>query len=789
MGDARLNQENSPLCIGLLAHVDAGKTTLAESLLYQSGEIRRWGRVDHGNSFLDNHEMERARGITIFSKQARFSLGNRKITLLDTPGHVDFSAEMERTLQILDMAILVISGAEGVQSHVRTLWQLLNRYHIPVFLFINKMDQPGTDAKKLLQDLAEELDERCLDFSRIDDHFEEELAMGDEEALTHYLEQGSLDQEEIRRLVAQRKIFPCYFGSALKQEGIVSLLEGISLYAPQPQWGTSFGARVYKISRDVQGNRLTHLKVTGGRLDVKTMLTNRREDMPKEAVWEEKVDQIRLISGGLYTPVSFVTAGEVCAVTGLGKTAPGEGLGIEQENFLPILEPVLTYRLFFPEGTDFYPMYRKLMELEEEIPEMHLHWEEDSQEIHVQVMGDVQMEVLQQLIRTRYQTEVSFGQGSIVYRETIAEPVEGVGHFEPLRHYAEVHLLLEPLEQGRGMEFLSRCSEDELDKNWQRLILTHLEEKAHRGVLTGAEITDMRISLMSGRAHAKHTEGGDFRQATYRGVRQGLRRAKSILLEPMYDFCLEVPQDRLGRAMTDLNRMGGQFGPPQMKEKTAILTGKASVEAMRGYSAQVLSYTQGRGRLSCIPAGYEPCRDTESVLKEKNYNPDQDVDNPCGSVFCQHGAGFLVSWDQVEDYMHLKSILPETSVPPTTTQIAPAPSWRQERNLCSEERELEEIFTRTYGKGKDPLANRGKTSLLDSPCRETRRERVYSPKEPPPEEYLLVDGYNIIFSWPEFKELAAANLEGARRAIMDLLCNYQGFRGMTLIVVFDSYKV
>ena len=646
------------LTLGILAHVDAGKTTLAESILYLRGSIRKLGRVDHGDAFLDNYELERSRGITIFSKQARLKLGEREVTLLDTPGHVDFSAEMERTLQVLDAAVLVISGADGVQGHVETLWKLLKYYRIPVFLFVNKMDQEGTDRETLLLELKKRLDGNCVDFNQEETDyaaFAEEAAMSEENLLEEYLESGRLDRETLKKAIAGRKLFPCFFGSALKIQGVEELLKGLEMYASSAVCREAFSARVYKISRDEAGSRLTHLKVTGGVLRVKMPLTNRREGMEESEIWEEKADQIRLYSGSGYQTVNEAGPGSICAVTGLSKTFAGEGLGEEAEGSLPILEPVLTYRIELPEGTNVHETFLKLLKLEEEIPELHIVWNERLSEIHAQVMGEVQIEILKSLIRDRFQLDVEFGDGNIVYKETILEPVEGVGHFEPLRHYAEVHLLLEPAERGSGLTFDTVCSEDVLDRNWQRLILTHLEEKKHPGVLTGSEITDMKITLLTGRAHIKHTEGGDFRQATYRAVRQGLRKAKSILLEPVYEYRLELPADLVGRAMADIQRMNGNFSGPELDGETAVLTGTAPVSAMRGYPREVTAYSRGRGRLSVALKGYEPCHNSEEIVALSAYDPEGDTENPTGSVFCAHGAGFVVDWDQVEAYMHLES--------------------------------------------------------------------------------------------------------------------------------------
>lgn len=787
-------EDKEKLTLGILAHVDAGKTTLAESILYLRGSIRKIGRVDHGDAFLDNYELERSRGITIFSKQARLTLGNREVTLLDTPGHVDFSAEMERTLQVLDAAVLVISGADGVQGHVETLWKLLKYYQIPVFLFVNKMDQEGTDREKLLSELKKRLDGNCVDFNQEETDyaaFAEEAAMSDEKLLEEYLESGSVDRKLLKKAIADRKLFPCFFGSALKIQGVEELLKGLETYASTSPYRKNFSARVYKISRDEAGNRLTHLKVTGGVLKVKMPLTNRREGLEESEIWEEKADQIRLYSGAGYQTVNEAGPGSICAVTGLSRTFAGEGLGEEAEGNLPILEPVLTYRIELPEGTNVHETFLKLLKLEEEIPELHIVWNERLGEIHAQVMGEVQIEILKSLIRDRFRLDVEFGDGNIVYKETILEPVEGVGHFEPLRHYAEVHLLLEPAERGSGLSFDTVCSEDVLDRNWQRLILTHLEEKKHLGVLTGSEITDMKITLLTGRAHIKHTEGGDFRQATYRAVRQGLRKAKSILLEPVYEYRLEVPADLVGRAMADIQRMNGKFSGPELEGEMAVLTGTAPVSAMRGYPREVTAYSRGRGRISVALSGYESCHNGEEIAALSGYDPDGDMENPTGSVFCAHGAGFVVDWDQVEDYMHLESAWGNGGEKTEPEGLPVTESIRRQRAAEAEtyasEEELKAIFERTYGpvkKERGSFEKRVRRSSSDSVS-------AYRPikKEMPQEQYLLVDGYNIIFSWEDLNELSRVNMEGARSKLADLLCNYQGYRKCHVILVFDAYKV
>lgn len=772
------------ICIGLLAHVDAGKTTLSESMLYLSGRIRQQGRVDHGNAYLDTYELERARGITIFSKQAELVFGELKVTLLDTPGHVDFSAEMERTLRVLDYAILVINGADGVQGHTETLWKLLKQYRIPAFLFINKMDQNGTDAEKLLEELRVKLSGSCIRFGEAEDseEFLENVAMAEEQVLETYLEHGTIERGEISRLIWERKVFPCYFGSALKNIGVKEFLAGLECYAKERSYPEEFGAKVYKIARDPQGNRLTYLKVTGGVLKVRDLI--RYQDV------EEKVSQIRIYSGEKYDAVQEVRAGRVCAVTGLTKTYPGEGLGAEPPSEGPVLTPVLNYQLILPEGCDTHGMLLKLRQLEEEDPELHIVWNEELGEIHAQLMGEVQTEILQSMIRERFQTEVTFGPGNIIYKETIKRPAEGVGHFEPLRHYAEVHLLLEPGESGSGLVFAADCSEDVLDRNWQRLILTHLAEKEHRGVLTGSAITDMKITLVAGRAHLKHTEGGDFRQATYRAVRQGLKSTESVLLEPYYEFRMEIPAEFVGRALTDIQRMAGEFQTPDTEGDFAVITGSAPVSEMRDYQLEVTSYTKGRGRLFCTLKGYAPCHNAEEVIEQIGYDSEGDLDNPTGSVFCAHGAGFHVSWDQVPDHMHLEYVwTPEAEKEKSAIEAKKGQGSVQSGRVSSsfsrsveEDKELEEIFLRTYGKieRKRPIAER----RVESP--EERQKRM---RKDQMEEYLLVDGYNVIFAWEDLKELAKVNIEGARNKLMDVLCNYQGFKKCNLILVFDAYKV
>lgn len=809
------------LVIGILAHVDAGKTTLSEELLYLCGEIRKIGRVDHGDAFLDTYELEKERGITIFSKQALLKTENMEVTLLDTPGHVDFSAEMERTLQVLNYAILVINGMDGVQSHTMTLWRLLERYQIPTFLFVNKMDQQGTDHDALLNDLKQHLHENCVDFGRTQDTdygmYEltpeqlENIAVCEEDLLETYLETDIVEDRDIVRLIVQRKIFPCYFGSALKEKGVKDFWNGVQKYTAEPKRPTEFGAKVFKIARDEQGNRLTYMKITGGSLKVKTLLSSNSngQSLPgrkaEEAAWEEKADQIRLYSGAKYELTSEAEAGTVCAVTGLTRTYPGEGLGIEQESELPILEPVLNYQIILPDDCDPHQMLQKLRQLEEEEPQLHILWDSQFSEIHAQLMGEVQIEILKKLIWDRFHVAVEFGDGSIVYKETVAEPVEGVGHFEPLRHYAEVHLLIEPGEPGSGCQFFTACSEDVLARNWQRLILTHLEEKEHIGVLTGSPLTDVQITILTGRAHAKHTEGGDFRQATYRAVRQGLRKARNILLEPYYEFRLEVPAEMIGRAMADVQKMQGTFDAPEVEGETAILKGTAAVAQMRDYQKEVVSYTHGTGKLFCSLKGYAPCKNQDEVVQNIGYDPEADLENPTGSVFCAHGAGFVVPWDQVEAYMHLQSGVDmdeldseswyedvESAQNPGTAvdnaNISGNISGKNGKFSYSgsyeEEEELQAIFERTFGPMKrDRTAFQKKTVHSSTPA---TRYRAGKPRQ---EEYLLVDGYNIIFSWEELNELAKENIHAACDKLMDILSNYQGYRKCTLILVFDAYKV
>ena len=774
------------LVIGILAHVDAGKTTLSEAMLYLTGRIRKLGRVDTKDAFLDTFALERARGITIFSKQAFLSLKEAEVTLVDTPGHVDFSAEMERTLQILDYAVLVISAADGIQGHTKTLWSLLKKYHVPTFIFVNKMDQPGMVKEDIFEKITKELSEHCVDFSNIDtEEFHDSIAMCDEGAMEEFLEKGRVSLECIRDLIGNRNLFPCYFGSALRLEGIQALLNGISEYSCNKDYPKEFGARVYKIARDDSKNRLTYMKITGGKLQVRDILSGKDE-------WEEKVTQIRCYHGDKYETVTEVLPGMVCAVTGLSYTLPGDGIGYEKAGMTPVLEPVLSYEIRLEAGVDPRSVLPLLKQLEEEEPELHIVWNEELREIHAQLMGEVQIEVLKVLIRERLGIEVTFGEGKIVYRETIANTVEGVGHFEPLRHYAEVHLLLEPGEPGSGIQIEADCREDKLATNWQRLILTHLEEKKHRGVLTGSQITDIKITLIAGKAHLKHTEGGDFRQATYRAVRQGLMQAQSVLLEPYYDFVLELPDSMTGRAMVDLERMSATFGLPEMDGDTVILKGHGPVSTMRNYQKEVATYSKGLGHLACTYRGYGPCLNSEEVIEKRGYDPERDLRNPCGSVFCAHGAGFVVPWNEVFNYMHVESPLSEKKDLEELCEIyhAGRMSSDEKRDFAMGTEEVDEILYRATSansgsktKGYQKSKSLGKRTI--SATEVTYRGSNHERKEP----YLLVDGYNIIHAWNELKELAAINLDGARGKLMDILCNYQGITKVNLIVVFDAYRV
>ena len=812
------------LVVGILAHVDAGKTTLSEGILYLTGKIRKLGRVDHKDAYLDTYNLERERGITIFSKQAEFELGNRGITLLDTPGHVDFSAEMERTLQVLDYAILVINGADGVQGHTMTLWRLLARYQIPTFLFINKMDQDGTDKEKLLAELKKRLSDNCVDFtwekSDLQSQFLEDVSVCDEELLEKYLETEEISTSDIRKVIKERKLFPCFFGSALKMTGVEEFLHGLEKYCETPEYPSEFGAKVFKIARDDQGNRLSYMKITGGTLKVKELLTD-----------TEKADQIRIYSGAKFEMLKEAEAGTVCAVTGLTETYPGEGLGIEADSAMPVLEPVLNYQIILPEGCDAHRMLKSLKELEEEEPQLHIMWDEQLGEIHAMLMGEVQIEILKHLIWERFHVAVEFGTGNIVYKETIAAPVEGVGHFEPLRHYAEVHLLLEPGERGSGLQFFTAANEDQLDRNWQRLILTHLEEKEHLGVLTGSPITDMQITLLTGRAHQKHTEGGDFRQATYRAVRQGLKKAETVLLEPYYSFRLEVPAENVGRAMTDIQRMQGTFQGPETQGELSVITGSAPVAKMRDYQSQVVSYTRGRGHLTCTLKGYEPCQDQEQIAEEIGYDSERDLENPTGSVFCAHGAGFVVPWYEVEEYMHLEGAqLPDSNdayedsdnssagvragqgtaknSPDRRTANAGRGKYTSMYGSYEEEKELKAIFEKTFGpvsskryssnsrsfgnpESGSSFSGKGGKGAADSGLPAKSGHGAWRNSSPAihREDYLLVDGCNIIFAWEDLRDLAQADFHAAQSRLMDILSDYQGIKGCILILVFDAYRV
>ena len=778
------------LVMGILAHVDAGKTTLSEALLYKCGTIRKVGRVDHGNAFLDNFLLERERGITIFSKQAQLKIAeNTELTLLDTPGHVDFSSEAERTLRVLDYAILVISASEGIQSHTSTIWQLLSRYKVPTFIFINKVDLPCPIREVTMRALRDRFGDGCIDFSAgREDERAEEIAMRDEELLDSFLD-GSLTKEKLDEesaaLVATRKIFPCFFGSALKLDGIDPLIEALEKLTIKKKYSEKFGAKVYKITRDDAGNRLTHMKITGGELKTKAVIKTGEGA-------EEKIDQIRIYSGSKFTPAEKVLAGQICAVLGPKNTYGGEGLGCELESFSPVLEPVLTYRII-PKGecniTELYSFIRKL---EEEDPQLSSDWNERLKEIHIKVMGEVQLEVLGRTIADRFGISVDFDEGNIVYKETISEPVFGVGHFEPLRHYAEVHLMLEPTENGSGLSFDTLCSENSLDRNWQRLILTHLGERQHLGVLTGSPITDMRITLLAGRAHKKHTEGGDFRQATYRAVRQGLMRAKSVILEPYYDFRLTLPQDNIGRAISDIGLMHGDFAPPEMFGTTEmLLCGSAPVREMRSYAKEVSAYTKGQGKLTLNFGGYKECHNPDIVISEIGYDPERDPDNSADSVFCANGSGFLVKWNEAEAHMHIEDTYRRASSPDSEHLAMEASDYAPPKKALSYEenvlmdKELASIFERTYG----PIRKRAlppERTVRDYEKKKPQKAaktKAYLP------EYLLVDGYNIIFAWDDLKKIAEDNLNLARKLLIDILCNYQGYRDCGVILVFDAYKV
>lgn len=786
---------------GILAHVDAGKTTLSEALLYSSGSIKKIGRVDNGDAFLDTDAMEKKRGITIFSKQAELQFGDTKMTLLDTPGHVDFSAEMERTLMVLDYAVLVISASDGVQAHTQTLWRLLKRYEIPVFLFINKMDQPGTNRETILLELKKQLSDGCIDFTELGAGTEEEaqeneksstimeeIAMEDETVMESFLETGRITDEKIKEMIVQRKIFPCFFGSALRNAGVDTFLQGFDTYTLAPEYPDGFGMKVFKIARDEAGSRLTYLKVTGGTLKVKSPLSNADHVRFGEEVWEQKVNQIRIYSGTKYELINEADAGMVCAVTGLDHTYPGQGFGIEAQGETPVLEPVLHFRLILPEGVEPAVMLPKLRQIEEEEPELHIVWNEKLQEIQIQIMGEVQTEILKSMIAERFGVEVAFGPGKIVYKETIADTVEGVGHFEPLRHYAEVHLLLEPLEPGSGVVIDTDCSEDVLDKNWQRLIVTHLKEREHIGVLTGSVITDMKITVIGGRAHTKHTEGGDFRQATYRAVRQGLKQAQSVLLEPYYEFHIAVPQNMVGRAMTDIEKMHGKFEGPYQEGDAQVLRGIAPVACMANYQKEVTAYTKGLGKVTFRFAGYYPCHNTEEVVAQTGYDPERDLSHPADSVFCAHGAGFIVPWNEVPDHMHVEGRLLKKK-----ERQEEAPFGKKTKTYDPDHwidiEEIDAILARTYHANKHEKGATKQWRTTKKVISGDNAPRYAPVKAVSKEEYLLVDGYNIIFAWESLKELAAVNIDGARGKLLDILCNYQGIKKCNLIVVFDAYRV
>lgn len=793
--------------LGILAHVDAGKTTLSESLLYLSGEIRKLGRVDHKNTFLDHNELERQRGITIFSKQAWMKYEDMEIQLLDTPGHVDFSAEMERTLQILDYAIVVINGMDLVQGHTEMVFRLLARYQIPAFLFINKMDVSPFGKEEIIEELRKRLSEQIIDFTKNDfspaDY--EIMAMSKESLLEQYLDSGIITKEQIKKAIKERGIFPCYFGSALKMEGVEELLKGMQEYVLETAKVPDFGGKVYKIGKDEQGSRLTYLKVTGGSLKAKTLLKIKQKSGEE---LEEKVDQVRLYSGAKFKILEEATEGTVCAVTGLKATYPGQGLGIEKDSDLPVLESVLTYQVIPKEGEDPHKVLLKLRELEEEEPELHVVWKEELQELHVRLMGEVQLDIIQNLMEKRYGIPVTFGAGSISYKETIKAPIEGVGHYEPLRHYAHVQLLLEPLERGSGLWFDTDCSEDVLDRNWQRLILTHLQEKEHKGVLTGAPITDLKITLLTGKAHQKHTEGGDFRQATYRAVRQGLKKAESILLEPYYEFRMELPTECVGKAMTDIKTMRGSFEIEKTEEETTILTGNVPVAEMQDYETKMRAYTKGRGRLFLQVKGYEPCENQDEIVNAINYDSEADLENTPDSVFCAHGAGFIVKWYEVENYLYLDSKKSWEGKTETSSDISFSPvepkegKTKKESWYVEEDKEFEAIMLREFGEKKLERHKPAYKVTYEKQEEKKRKKREYEkeqlriesgyakkPQKKNQEKYLLVDGYNIIFAWEELNILAKDNLEAARGKLQDILCNYQGYTGVHLILVFDAYRV
>ena len=766
------------LVIGILAHVDSGKTTLSEALLYTSGTIRKLGRVDHKNAFLDTDNIERERGITIFSKQAQLKWKENEFTLLDTPGHVDFSTETERTLQVLDYAVLVISGAEGVQSHTETLWRLLKRYNVPTFIFVNKTDLMKSTKFDIMCQLRKKLSEGCFELSELkSDENAEDVALRDETLMNMFLENGGFSQDALAAAVSARRIFPCCFGSALKLNGVEALLDAVNDLSAAPRKKQDFGARVFKIERDQSGARLTYMKITGGTLHVKDELCGERNG----AQWCEKVNRIRVYSGEKFKAEDSAAQGTVCAVEGLSETYPGEGLGAEGSGRLPLLEPVLTYSVILPPGTDNTKALAVMRIIGEEDPQLHVSWDGGTQEIRVQLMGEIQLEVVKRILHDRFNLTAEFRRGRIAYKETVASSAEGVGHFEPLRHYAEVHLLIEPGERGSGVVLAADCSEEMLALNWQRLVLTHLAEKSHIGVLTGSPLTDVKIILVGGRAHKKHTEGGDFRQATYRAVRQGLKQVRSVLLEPWYEFTLSVPQESIGRALNDLQRFNARFSAPQQEGEAAVITGKAPVSSLWDYQSEVLGYTRGRGRLSCIMCGYDECMNPDEVIAEIGYDSDADTDNPADSVFCAGGAGFNVRWDEVSRYMHVESRF-SFGGGEQEEKTERARRVSEYVGSIEQDKELLAIFEKTYGKIK-----RHEHSAMHT-VKEAPKPYKGKPL-PGGERYLLVDGYNIIFAWDELKKLAEMELELARERLVTYLCSYAAVRKIRVILVFDAYKV
>ena len=759
------------ITLGILAHVDSGKTTLSEAFLYATGKIRKLGRVDHKDAFLDNFDLEKQRGITIFSKQAELEYADTKITLLDTPGHVDFSAEMERTLQVLDYAVLVVSGSEGVQGHTETLWKLLNKYNIPTFIFVNKIDMPGTNKEFALTNIRNKFGDGVIDLS-VEEKDMEAIAVCDEDVLEMYMESGEISDETIADLVYERKLFPCYFGSALKNEGIDKLLDGINRYSFEPVYHEEFGAKVFKIVKE-NGVRLTYMKITGGFIKVKDILSGITDGNQ----WSEKINDIRVYSGEKFKSISEADAGCVCAISGLNNTYPGQGLGFEMQSESPNLQPVLSYQIIIPENVNINQAYKMLKELEEEDPTLNLKWNEETKEIIANVMGPIQIQVLKHIIKERFNMDVEFGTGSILYKETINNIVEGVGHFEPLKHYAEVHLLMEPGQLGSGITFESNLNESLLSRNWQKLIMTHLAEKEHKGVLTGSPITDIHFTLVAGKAHLKHTEGGDFREATYRAIRQGLKKAESVLLEPYYNFTLKIPSENIGRAMTDIDQMSGNINQPETEGEMSVITGFAPAATIGDYINTVNEYTHGTGTLSLDYKGYGPCHNSEEIIAEKAYDSEADIANPTGSVFCSHGAGFVVPWDQVEQYMHVKT----DSKNGEMYDIENVPVIRSASNTYRDsyatDKELEEIFEKTFG----PIKRKKYTEKKVRQYSETHKKVL--------PQCLLVDGYNIVFAWDELKKIAKTNIDGARDRLLDIMCNYQGYKGNTVIVVFDAYNV